>query len=77
MGDHEQIVETFPKIEARENPVPIHHSSFNIRHWLKWLWRIAVVLAVVPILQVAILRFINPPVSTMMLSQMVGHIFCG
>jgi len=35
------------------------------------------VLLTVPILQVAILRFVNPPVSTMMVYQMIGHLFSG
>ena len=41
-----------PATDMGETSVPIHHSSFNIRHWFKWIWRIAVILAAVPILQV-------------------------
>src|ERR1019366_2243807 len=47
------------------------------RWWLTWLWRILVVICAVPILQVAILRFVNPPMSTMMVYQMFGHLFSG
>jgi monofunctional biosynthetic peptidoglycan transglycosylase len=78
MGAPEQLTrEASPPIETSESSVPIRHSKFNIRNCLKWLWRITVILAAVPILQVAILRFVNPPVSTMMLCQMVNHLFSG
>jgi monofunctional biosynthetic peptidoglycan transglycosylase len=47
------------------------------RPWFVWAWRIAVVLCAVPMLQVLMLRFINPPATTMMVCQMFGHLFSG
>src|SRR5581483_7585865 len=47
------------------------------RRWWTWLWRIAVLVCAVPILQVAILRFVNPPVTAMMLFRMLDHATAG
>ena len=47
------------------------------RRWPKWLWRTALVLLALPILQVATLRFIDPPVSAMMVFRMFDHLFAG
>ena len=78
MNGSEQVAEeSSPTIEQSEHSLPIRHSSFVIRHWLKWLWRIAVVLCAIPMLQVAILRFVNPPATTMMVYEMFSHLFSG
>jgi monofunctional biosynthetic peptidoglycan transglycosylase len=47
------------------------------RRWLSWLWKLAVLALVLPILQVAILRFVNPPVTAMMVFRMFDHLFEG
>ena len=47
------------------------------RRWLSWLWKLAVLALVLPIVQVAILRVINPPFTTMMLYKSIEHIFTG
>ena len=44
---------------------------------VRWVWRILILICVVPILQVAVLRFINPPVTTMMLWNAADHLFSG
>ncbi len=78
MNESEPVAEASSQaFEPNVDPVPRAYSGFAARKWLRWLWRIAVVFAVVPILQVAILRFVNPPVSTMMICQMVDHLFSG
>jgi monofunctional biosynthetic peptidoglycan transglycosylase len=69
-----------PSVKTSEVPDPIQYSTRHggvTRNWLTWLWRVVVILAAVPMLQVAILRFVNPPMSTMMLCQMFGHLFAG
>ena len=65
-------------------PVPLVQASWvptddlsNRRRVLRWLWRIAVLVCAIPMLQVAVLRFVNPPITTMMLYQMFGHLFSG
>ena len=47
------------------------------RRWLSWLWKLAVLALVLPIVQVAVLRFINPPVTAMMVFRMFDHLFAG
>jgi monofunctional biosynthetic peptidoglycan transglycosylase len=47
------------------------------RGWVRWLWRLLALAIVVPILQVAMLRFINPPATAMMLYKSMTHIFTG
>jgi monofunctional glycosyltransferase len=47
------------------------------RRWFSWLWRVAVLALVIPIVQVALLRFINPPVTTMMVFRSFDHLFAG
>lgn len=46
------------------------------RIW-SFLWKAAVLALVIPIVQVAILRFIDPPFTTMMLFKAVDHLFEG
>ncbi len=71
MNGSEQVAEaSSPAIERSENSHPTHH-------WLKCLWRIVVVLCAIPMLQVLMLRFINPPATTMMVYQSVAHLFSG
>ncbi|HWF43326.1 MAG TPA: monofunctional biosynthetic peptidoglycan transglycosylase [Candidatus Kapabacteria bacterium] len=55
-------------------PIPILRKK---RRWFSWLWRVAVLALVIPIVQVALLRFINPPVTTMMFFRMFDHLFAG
>jgi monofunctional biosynthetic peptidoglycan transglycosylase len=47
------------------------------RRWLSWLWKLAVLALILPIVQVALLRFINPPITTMMVFRMFDHLFSG
>jgi monofunctional biosynthetic peptidoglycan transglycosylase len=47
------------------------------RRWLRWFWKLALLAVIVPIVQVAILRVISPPITTMMLYKSVEHIFTG
>ncbi len=54
----------------------LRHRSAT-RRWIAWTWRILVLLCAVPILQVAILRFVSPPVTSMMLFNAAGHLFSG
>ena len=44
---------------------------------LLWSWRILLLVCAVPMLQVALLRFIDPPVTTMMLWNAADHLFSG
>jgi len=59
------------------SPSTLPTSPFEHHRMLRWIWRIAVLVCAIPILQVAILRFVNPPFTTMMLYQMCGHLFSG
>ena len=65
--------------EACAPPMPsAEFPGHPARHRvIQWFWRIAVLVCAIPILQVAILRFVNPPVTTMMLYRMAGHLFSG
>jgi len=59
---------------------PADHTTLSgstPRRWTKWLWRALVIVCTVPILQVGILRFVNPPVTTMMVFRMFDHLFAG
>src|ERR1044071_4956127 len=65
---HEQV--------AAGGPLPIAPEKKK-RHWYGWLWRIAVMCLIIPIVQVAVLRVINPPVTAMMVFRMFDHLFAG
>jgi monofunctional biosynthetic peptidoglycan transglycosylase len=41
------------------------------------LWKVALAVVLIPIVQVLILKFVNPPFSTMMLYESVEHLFSG
>lgn len=41
------------------------------------MWKLAVIALIIPIVQVLLLRFINPPITTMMLFKGVEHLFVG
>jgi monofunctional biosynthetic peptidoglycan transglycosylase len=47
------------------------------RSWKKWLWKGPLYFFVITILQVLVLRVVNPPVTTMMIFQSMGHLFSG
>lgn len=47
------------------------------RQWISWLWKLAVLAIVLPIVQVAVLRVVNPPFTTMMLYKSMEHMFTG
>jgi monofunctional biosynthetic peptidoglycan transglycosylase len=47
------------------------------RRWVRWLWRLVLLAIFLPILQVALLRFIDPPVTAMMLYKSMTHVFTG
>jgi monofunctional biosynthetic peptidoglycan transglycosylase len=47
------------------------------RKVVSFAWKFAVFCLVFPIVQVAILRFVDPPFSTMMIYQAIGHLFSG
>lgn len=72
--EQQTVSENIPEPNAAPS---LHHSSFTIRHSLTWLWKIAVVLCALPMLEVAVLRFVNPPATTMMVYEMFGHLFSG
>ena len=56
-------------------PVAVRRSRFiSLR---SWAWRILIFICAFPIFQVAVLRFVNPPISTMMAYQSVIHLFSG
>ena len=44
---------------------------------VSFLWKALIAMIVIPIIQVAILRFIDPPFTTMMLFKAVEHLFAG
>jgi monofunctional biosynthetic peptidoglycan transglycosylase len=62
---------------AAGGPLPRPTPAKKMRRWYSWLWRIALLCLVVPIVQVASLRFINPPVTAMMVFRMFDHLFAG
>ncbi|HEX5315237.1 MAG TPA: monofunctional biosynthetic peptidoglycan transglycosylase [Candidatus Kapabacteria bacterium] len=70
------VIEPAPLVQASWVP-PDNLSNRRGKKVLRWLWRIAVLVCAIPMLQVAVLRFVNPPVTTMMLYQMFGHLFSG
>jgi len=74
-----EAIDTGPLQEAQASfgRLPNYSERRNPRTVLQWIWRIAVVVCAIPILQVATLRFVNPPVTTMMLYRMAGHLFTG
>lgn len=63
--------------DAAGGVLPAEQSKPRKRRWYSWLWRIALIALAIPILQVATLRFINPPVTTMMVFRMFDHVFAG
>lgn len=63
-------------LAATGGPIPATEQRPK-RRWLSWLWKALALCLIVPILQVAILRWINPPVTAMMLFRMVDHLFAG
>jgi monofunctional glycosyltransferase len=40
-------------------------------------WKLFVLAIIIPIIQVALLRFIDPPLTTMMFFKAIGHLFSG
>jgi len=50
--------------------------SLGKRIW-KWIWRAALICLLLPVVQVFILKFINPPFTTMMFYQSMEHLFSG
>jgi monofunctional biosynthetic peptidoglycan transglycosylase len=54
-----------PKVQTRGRKI------FSI------LWKVALAGLVIPIIQVLLLRFINPPVTTMMFFRGIDHLFAG
>jgi monofunctional biosynthetic peptidoglycan transglycosylase len=40
-------------------------------------WKLLLLAIIVPIIQVAVLRFIDPPMTTMMFFKAIGHLFSG
>jgi monofunctional biosynthetic peptidoglycan transglycosylase len=47
------------------------------RRWKSWLWKGVLLALLFPVLQVAMLRFVNPPVTTMMIFRTFDHLFSG
>jgi monofunctional glycosyltransferase len=43
----------------------------------RFLWKAALLAIVIPIIQVTLLRFIDPPMTTMMFFKAIGHLFSG
>jgi len=52
-------------------------TAIRQRRWPRWIWRLVVLLAVIPIVQVATLRFVDPPVTSMMIFRMFDHLIAG
>src|SRR5437868_1840211 len=69
-----QTIKTHEQVAAG-GPLPT--APKKKRRWYGWLWRVAALCLVIPIVQVATLRFINPPVTAMMVFRMFDHLFAG
>src|SRR5690349_21091958 len=41
------------------------------------LWKVALAFLLIPVIQVLLLRFINPPVTSMMFFRGIDHLFAG
>ncbi|MDP4199781.1 MAG: monofunctional biosynthetic peptidoglycan transglycosylase [Bacteroidota bacterium] len=71
-----QTTSVAPQLAAG-GELPAQTIAPRKRRWYSWLWRIALIALAIPIVQVAALRFINPPVTTMMVFRMFDHLFAG
>jgi monofunctional glycosyltransferase len=68
--------------ELRQLPVAAGGTLPSIeqprkRSWGKTILKVILFLLLFPVLQVAVLRFINPPVTAMMMFRAVDHLFAG
>jgi monofunctional biosynthetic peptidoglycan transglycosylase len=64
---------TEPPSIIKETSAP---QSKGKRIW-RVVWKAALLMLVIPIIQVALLRFIDPPMTTMMFFKAIGHLFSG
>jgi monofunctional glycosyltransferase len=67
--------DTAPSITPRNAEAKATRSRGK-RIW-SWIWKLALLALIIPILQVASLRFIDPPLTTMMFFKAIGHLFSG
>lgn len=62
---------------TEENTIEEPKVRSRTKKFFSVAWKLALVVLLIPILQVLILRFINPPVTAMMFFRGVDHLFSG
>jgi monofunctional biosynthetic peptidoglycan transglycosylase len=66
-----------PPVEESAKVKASRLGSINLRKLFSYAWKITVLALVIPIVQVAMLRFINPPFTAMMIFRSIDHLFAG
>src|SRR6266581_6933166 len=77
-GRHRSLLAKMPKPNAKKrrvNRVKGFASRGLTRTWKKWILVLLVVLLLIPAMQVAVVRFINPPLTLPMLINQSGAMF--
>ncbi|MDP4220784.1 MAG: monofunctional biosynthetic peptidoglycan transglycosylase [Bacteroidota bacterium] len=62
---------------SEENTTSQPKVRTSTKKFFSFAWKLALILLLVPVFQVLLLRFINPPITTMMIFRGIDHLFSG
>jgi monofunctional biosynthetic peptidoglycan transglycosylase len=75
-SDDAANAQNFLRKRTEQKLLPPHPIS-RTKNFLRWLLRIGAAMIIIPIIQVALLRFIDPPITAMMIFRAFDHLVAG